>query len=108
MDVFALTSDTEQMPIALLEAMASALPALATDVGDVRAMLPPEQAPFVLRLGGQECIDSLAQALVKLGLDRALRERLGAANRFRCQSAYSHGAMCAAYAELYAAALERR
>lgn len=108
MDVFALTSDTEQMPIALLEAMASALPALATDVGDVRAMLPPEQAPFVVRLGGQECASSLAQALVKLGLDRALRERLGAANRFRCQSAYSHSAMCAAYAELYAAALERR
>ncbi len=107
MDVFALTSDTEQMPIALLEAMASALPAVATDVGDVRAMLPEEQARLVVRLGGDECVAGLANGLVQLGLDRALRERLGAANRFRCQSAYSHAAMCAAYASLYAAALAR-
>ena len=38
-DLFALSSDTEQMPIALLEAMAAARPAVATDVGDVRAIL---------------------------------------------------------------------
>ncbi len=105
MDVFALTSDTEQMPIALLEAMASALPAVATEVGDVRAMLPESQARYVVRLGGEECIAALANGLVELGLGRELRLRLGAANRFRCQSAYSHAAMCAAYAALYSSKL---
>ena len=38
-DVFALSSDTEQMPLSVIEAMAAGLPVATTDVGDVRAML---------------------------------------------------------------------
>jgi len=108
MDAFALTSETEQMPIALLEAMASALPVVATDVGDVRAMLPEEQARFVARLGGPECVSALAQSLVELGLAPKLREQLGAGNRFRCRSAFSHDGMVQAYAELYDSVLAAR
>ena len=48
MDLFAISSDTEQMPIALLEAMAAELPVVSTDVGDVRAMLPREQGELVV------------------------------------------------------------
>ena len=35
------------MPLSVIEAMASGLPVAATDVGDVRAMLAEENAPFV-------------------------------------------------------------
>src|SRR3984885_1515032 len=42
-DIFALSSDTEQMPLSLLEAMATGLPAVCTDVGDVRAMRSEER-----------------------------------------------------------------
>ena len=41
-DLFALSSDTEQMPLSVIEAMAAGLPVVGTDVGDVRLMLAPE------------------------------------------------------------------
>jgi len=97
MDVFALSSDSEQMPLALLEAMASSLPAVSTDVGDVRTMLPPEQAPF---LG-----PDLAGQLAELASNPDLRRRLGELNRKRAEERYSFGALCAAYRELYESVL---
>ena len=48
LDVYALTSDTEQMPLGMVEAMAAGLPVIATEVGDVRDLLPAEQAAFVV------------------------------------------------------------
>jgi glycosyltransferase involved in cell wall biosynthesis len=38
-DIFLLTSDTEQMPMAVLEAMSFGLPVVATDVGDVKRIV---------------------------------------------------------------------
>src|SRR5208282_2175481 len=46
-DLFAVSSDTEQMPIAVIEAMAAGLAVASTDVGDVRTMLAPENASFI-------------------------------------------------------------
>ncbi len=43
-DLFALSSDTEQLPIALLEAMAHGVPVVATRVGDVPDIVPPVAA----------------------------------------------------------------
>jgi len=39
-DLFALSSDTEQLPIAMLEAMACGIPVVATRVGDVAQIIP--------------------------------------------------------------------
>ena len=49
-DIFALSSDTEQMPLSVIEAMASGLPVVSTDVGDVRLMVASENIPFVTGL----------------------------------------------------------
>ena len=40
-DLFALASNTEQLPISMLEAMACGVPVAATRVGDVADILPP-------------------------------------------------------------------
>ena len=99
MDVFALTSDTEQMPIALLEAMASSLPVMATDVGDVRAMLPQSQQRYVASLDDQTDA-ALSRILMELAASREVRSELGSANRERVAQCYSHAHMVASYRAL--------
>jgi glycosyltransferase involved in cell wall biosynthesis len=49
-DAFALSSDTEQMPLSVLEAMATGLRVMSTDVGDVRDMLGDEAAGVIAPL----------------------------------------------------------
>lgn len=96
-DIVALSSDTEQMPMAVLEAMAAGLPVAATDVGDISAMLAPENAAYLTPLDPA----ALAAALAALLDDPALRARLGAANRARAEQEYDQAAMFAAYEALF-------
>lgn len=108
MDVFGIASDTEQMPVALLEAMASALPVVSTDVGDVRRMLPPEQSEFVVEREERESAWPLAEKLEALLRDAALRARLGAANRAHVQREYAFERMLTAYRDVYTRAIAPR
>ncbi|GGC37284.1 glycosyl transferase family 1 [Siccirubricoccus deserti] len=97
MDLLALSSDTEQMPFSVLEAMASGLAVAATEVGDLRAMLPAEGWPH---LAAREDA-ALAVALRPLLADAALRARLGAANRAKAERDYDEEVMYQAYARLF-------
>jgi len=96
LDLFALTSDTEQMPFSVLEAMASGLAVAATDVGDVRDMLAAQNLPYLCAKDDA----AVAAALRPLLHDTALRARLGAANRAKAVRDYDEQAMFRAYAAL--------
>jgi glycosyltransferase involved in cell wall biosynthesis len=100
-DIFACSSDTEQMPYALIEAMAAGLPIVATDVGDVRAMVSEENRNFVV---SRENEAAFAASLARLVADPYTRHRIGAANRARALRKFNLDAMCRAYNTLFSGA----
>jgi glycosyltransferase involved in cell wall biosynthesis len=96
-DVFALTSDTEQMPLSVMEAMASGLPVVATDVGDIRGMIAAENVPFLATLDDE----AVSGALAGLLRDRDLRRRIGAANLATARQDFDQASMFAAWRDLW-------
>jgi glycosyltransferase involved in cell wall biosynthesis len=104
MDVFALSSDTEQMPLSVLEAMASGLPIVSPEVGDVAAMVG-EAGGLVTRKGDEA---GLAAALRRVSADQDFRRRAGDANRARAVAEFSIVRMTESYRALFMACLARR
>ncbi|HEX2943377.1 MAG TPA: glycosyltransferase family 4 protein [Rhodopila sp.] len=96
-DIFALSSDTEQMPLSVIEAMASGLPVVSTDVGDVRQMVAAPNAQFVTHLDDTALVGSLT-ALMN---DPGLRAELGAANLAKARADFDQTAMFATYGALW-------
>ena len=99
-DIFALSSDTEQMPFSIIEAMAAGLPIVATNVGDLRWMVSEENLPFLV---ARENEAGFATALARLAGDAALRRRIGAANREKAKRDYDLRTMCNAYDAIFTA-----
>lgn len=96
-DLMALSSDTEQMPLAVLEAMDAGLPVASTDVGDVRHMVSRENQPYIVNGSDHE----LGAALRALVTDAAARKEIGAANRRRLRQDYQAKDMISAYEALF-------
>jgi glycosyltransferase involved in cell wall biosynthesis len=95
-DLLALSSDTEQMPLVVLEAMDAGLAVASVDVGDVRRMLAEENRPYVTPLDPVP----LGRALAALVESPAMRRAIGEANRRRARSVYTTTRMVSAYDKL--------
>ena len=96
-DILALSSDTEQMPLVVMEAMDAGLPVASTAVGDVKYMVCEENQPYIVQGSAPE----LGAAMRTLMADDAVRRTIGVANQRRLRQDYAAQDMIAAYRALF-------
>ena len=97
-DIFCLPSWWEAMPLSVLEAMASGLPVVATDVGDVSRLVVDGMTGSLVPTRDQE---ALAAALGELVGCHERCEAMGEAGRRRAEALYSAQTMVASLCSLY-------
>jgi glycosyltransferase involved in cell wall biosynthesis len=97
--IFCLPSTyREGLPKAVLEAMSSGKPVVATDIPGCREAVVDGETGFLVPPRTPE---ALAAALERLIADPALRARMGAAGRRRVEENFSDAIICAATLKVY-------
>jgi glycosyltransferase involved in cell wall biosynthesis len=103
-DIFVLPSRSEAFPNAVLEAMASGLPTVATGVGGICELIDHGRNGLLVTAGDPE---TLAAQICRLMDDEAFASRLSLAARATVQARYSFERMVAQFEDLYLHALRR-
>jgi len=98
LDVMALPSRFEGLPLVLLEAMHAGLPVVSTPVGSVADALVDGETGLLVPT---DDVPALQAALGTLLADSTRRSAMGAAARERARRRFSADAMAAAYEEVY-------
>lgn len=98
LDVVALSSLEESLPLSILEAMASAKPVVATQVGGLPECIAAGRNGLLVRPGKPE---ALAEAIGTLAQDAALRRTMGACGRERIASEFSVAAITARIEQVF-------
>ncbi|MFH1144431.1 MAG: glycosyltransferase family 4 protein [Candidatus Eisenbacteria bacterium] len=98
-DIFALVSRDEGLPICLLEAMASRLPAVASPVGNVPALISSGSEGLLV---GPDDLDACVAAFVHMLTDAEFARSCAARAFAKVQAHYSSAAMYGEYERLYA------
>ena len=84
-DLYVSSSHWEGLPVSILEAMASGLPVLATEVGDIPHLVVPEAGGLI----PPRQPDQLAREIISLLAQPARLEQMGAAAREHIRKNYS-------------------
>jgi len=104
-DVFALSSQTEGISVAVLEAMATGLPAVVTDTGGNPEVVVEGQTGHLVPVGDPE---RLGDALADLLADPPRRRAWGQAARARVEAEFSLDRMVRQYEGIYEELTRRR
>lgn len=104
-DVFALSSRSEGLPLALIEGMATALPVVATSVGGVADLVEDLVTGLLVPAGDEAALET---ALSTLERDRPRAEAMGRTGRARVMAKHSARRMATEYQALYDLCLARR
>ena len=99
LDVFALSSNFEGLPLCVLEAMAAGLPVVATAVGGLPTVIEDGVTGFLVPAGEPQALE---RALSRLRDDPALARAVGERGRAQVWRVYGSQAMVRRYLELYA------
>ncbi len=98
LDIFAISSDTEQMPNAVNEAMAAGLPIVGLAVGDVKHMVSEENKSYIVSAGVGVGFSEKISALIT---EAGKREIIGKANLDHVRKYYDRIDMYRKYAGLW-------
>lgn len=101
-DFFVLPSDTEGLPLSVLEAMAHELPIVASRVGGIPEIIETNEQGLLVPPGDPA---ALAEAIRRVVEDPALRRSLAAAARTRVNTEFSIAKTVENYDRLYRTAL---
>ncbi len=96
-DIYVMSSDTEGLPLSVLEAMAAGLPIVATEAGGIADIVSHRENGFISPIGDAE---ALSAAMVRLALDADLRRSMGEAAR-RKALCFDYSYCVKRYQELY-------
>jgi L-malate glycosyltransferase len=105
LDVFVSASHTESFGLAIVEAMASGTPVVATATEGARETIEDGVSGLLVPVGDAE---ALAEAVARMLSDTRERERIGARARLLARERFSHERMVAATENLYREALGTR
>ncbi|MCX6640926.1 MAG: N-acetyl-alpha-D-glucosaminyl L-malate synthase BshA [bacterium] len=101
-DVLLQPSETESFGLTALEASASCMPVICSDVGGLPEVIVQGETGFLLPVGD---VEGMAQAALRLVADPALRRKMGKAGRERASALFNVERILQMYLQVYQSVL---
>jgi L-malate glycosyltransferase len=85
-DIFLLPSDTEGLPLSIIEAMGVGLPSIVTNVGGIPELIVNEETGLLI---AKDSLEELVASIIRLVENQGLREQMGKAARSLYETTYT-------------------